>query len=154
MQRIKSFISTIFNGSSQAYIYIWISKTERFIYVGQTNERFGTLGRCLSHIQPNGTLRMRCLERVGLELELINDLHLVSFLLPPTSDFISNNSSFRLAVEYLVQTGLHEAKKDVSPSFQIISNICTTSYVMNSTVIKVAKEIINDFKSVYSEITI
>ena len=152
MQRIKSFISTIFNGSSRAYIYIWISKAERFIYVGQTNERFGTFGRGYAQIQPSGTLRIRCLERVGLELELVDDLHLVSFPLPSTNEFISNESSFRLAVEYLVQSGLHEAKKDVSPSFKIISKVATTGHTTNSTVKKIASDIVLEFKNCYNEI--
>jgi len=152
MKRVKSFISTIFNGNSRAYIYIWISKTEKFIYVGQTNERFGTFGRAYSHIQPTGTLRIRCMERVGIDLELVDDLHLLSFPLPSTKEFISNESSFRLAVEYLVQFGLHEAKKDVSPSFQIISKIVTTAHTSNSQVKSLAFQIINEFKDCYNKI--
>jgi hypothetical protein len=152
MMGIKTFISTIFKGSDQAYIYVWVSKVEKFIYVGQTNERFGTFGRAFSHIQSDGTLRTRCLERVGLRLEIVTDLYLLSFPLPNTREFISSESSFRIAVEYLVQIGLHDAKMELFPSFQIISNISTSAYVTNQLVKNTASYIINSFKIFYEEI--
>jgi hypothetical protein len=152
MRVVRSFVSTAFNGNNQAYIYIWVSKSERMIYVGQTNDRYGTFGRGFAHIRNDGTLRLRCAERVGLNLEQIEDLFLFSYCLPTTSEFISNESSYRLGVEYLVQSKLYEARKNLNPMYQIISNICTTDRVNNSKVKELANEITNDFITNYLKI--
>lgn len=68
VQPIWSFISSAFDGKN-AFIYLWISKKWKVIYVGQTNDRKGSFGRAFSHIQNNGTLRMRFEEEVGIKLE-------------------------------------------------------------------------------------
>ena len=151
MKSVKSFVSTIFDGSNYAYIYIWVSKTEKFIYVGQTNERNGTWGRGYSHVQSNGTLRARCSEQVGLGLELIPDLTLISYVLPQKREYIGIESSFRLAIEYLVQSKLYEERKNVTPIFKIISNISTTGQTNNSQVKEIASNIVKDFISVYRQ---
>jgi hypothetical protein len=146
---VRTFISSIFNGQNQSYIYIWVSKTEKLVYVGQTNEKFGTLGRGYSHIQTSGTLRCRCEERVGLSLEQIEDLNLFSYPLPNEPEYISIESSYRLAVEYLVQSKLYEKRKELSPTFQIISNISTNERTSNSKVMKIADSIVEDFITNY-----
>jgi hypothetical protein len=149
---IKTLISSIYNGQRQSFIYIWVSKVERLVYVGQTNEKYGTFGRSYSHIQSNGTLRCRCKERIGLELEQINDLNLFSYPLPTEPEFISVESSYRLAVEYLVQAKLYEKRKELSPSFQIISNISTNGRTSNNKVMKLADSIVENFLSNYGSI--
>jgi hypothetical protein len=146
---IQSFISNIFNGNNVAYIYIWFSKSERFLYVGQTNELYGTIGRFYSHIQSEGTLRKRCLDRVGIEIEHVNDLYLFSFPLPQTKEFISNESSFRLAVEYRVQSGLHDLKSKFNPCYRIISNVVTSNHIDNSQVVMFSNIIIKEFSTAY-----
>ncbi len=152
MTGIKTFISTIFNGKSQAYIYIWVSKSEKMVYVGQTNESYGTFGRGYSHLQSKGTLRNRCLERIGLFLEQIDDLHLYSYPLPNEAEFISVESSFRLAIEYLVQFKLYEKRKELNPTFQIISNIATNGRTNNSNVLRIAETIVKHFTDDYMAI--
>ncbi len=142
---IKTFISTIFNGKSQSYIYILVSKVEKLVCVGQTNDKSGSFGRGYSHVQSAGTLRNRCAERIGLGLEQISDLHLFSYPLPPEAEFISCESSFRLAVEYLVQSKLYKRRNEVSPAFQIISNIATNERTNNGRVKKIADSIVEHF---------
>jgi hypothetical protein len=147
---IKTYISTIFNGKGQSYIYIWLSKSEKLVYVGQTNESYGTFGRGYSHMQSNGTLRNRCSERIGLMLEQIKDLYLYSYPLPNESEFISVESSYRLAVEYLVQFNLYKKRTTINPSFQIISNIATNERTSNSKVKSIADSIVEHFLASYS----
>ena len=131
MQGIRTFVSNIFYGNNQAFIYIWLSKSEKLVYVGQTNDRFGTWGRSFGHIQPQGTLRMRCEQILGIDIDFIEDLVLVSYLLPQTIEFTGEETSFRLAVEYLVQIGLQEKRKDLIPTFRIISNVSISDRVVS-----------------------
>ena len=152
MKSIISLVSTIYNGSNQAYIYIWVSKSERLLYVGQTNDKLGTLGRGHSHVHSKGTLRIRCSERIGLDLEQIQDLYLFSYALPQMQEFISIESSYRLGVEYLVQTKLYEQRSVANPIFQIISNVCTTERVNSGLVKDLATSIVSDFIHSYSRL--
>jgi hypothetical protein len=95
---------------------------------------------------------LRCSERIGLNLEQIKDLILFTYPLPQEREFTGVESSFRLAVEYLVQSRLYEKRKEVIPAFQIISNIATNARVNNSKVIHHADKIVNHFLINYSEI--
>jgi hypothetical protein len=110
MVPIISHVSNCFDGVSKAYIYIWYSKKWRVVYVGQTNDIRGTLGRAISHVQENGTLRMRFEDTVGEALELADDLIMISFPLPSEREFISLETSYREAVEFLVQTELQKIR--------------------------------------------
>lgn len=152
MQGIRTFVSNIFYGNNRAFIYIWLSKSEKLVYVGQTNDRFGTWGRSFGHIQPQGTLRMRCEQILGIDVDFIEDLVLVSYLLPQTIEFTGEETSFRLAVEYLVQVGLQEKRKDLTPAFRIISNISISDRTTNRTVKRLAETIVTDFVEGYTAI--
>lgn len=151
MPGIKSYISTIFDGTGKSYIYLWASKLERVVYVGQTNERLGTLGRGFAHLQIDGTLRCRCLTRVGVDVKDLNDLTLLSYLLPQTPEFLGVETSYRLAVEYLVQTKLLERRGTVNPVFRIVSNVLPTARTRNSDVIALLEEIVADFLVYYAK---
>ncbi len=109
-QPIWSLISTCFNGSDIAYIYLWISKKYKVIYVGQTNGKRGSFGRAFSHIQDGGTLRLQFEEKVGIKLEEADDLVLVSYPLPQQQEYMSIESSYREAIEYLVQIKLRDIR--------------------------------------------
>ncbi len=154
MQGIRTFVSNIFYGNNRAFIYIWLSKSEKLVYVGQTNDRFGTWGRSFGHIQPQGTLRMRCEQILGIDVDFIEDLVLVSYLLPQTIEFTGEETSFRLAVEYLVQVGLQEKRKDLIPTFRIISNVSISDRTTNRTVKRLAEKIVADFVESYKTIKI
>lgn len=148
---ICSFVSSSFDGNF-AYIYLWISKAWRVIYVGQTNDKCGTLGRASSHVQKNGTLRTRFEEEAGINLEKATDLILLSYALPNKREFLSTESSYRESVEYLVQIKLRDIRADMSPSFNLISKIRTTSRSSNATLAKYAEEIVSHFQQIYPEL--
>lgn len=147
---IWSFISTCFDGQNKAYIYIWFSKIWRVAYIGETNNQYGSFGRAWQHLQANGTLRSRFEEKVGLSIENADDLMLVSFLLPNNREFIGVESSYREAVEYLVQFGLREKRGDLTPSFDLISRVRANDRVSNLAIKKLADAIISDFVLNYS----
>ena len=141
---ILSYISNIFDRQT-AYIYIWFSRDYRSVYVGQTNSECGTLGRAYAHVKNNGTLRERFYDAEGLPIEVISDLHLASFRLPKKKKYISVESSFRLAVEYLVQVKLNEVRSSTTPKFRIISNVTYTDYCSNKEVIRISCKIVSEF---------
>ena len=147
---IWSFISSCFDGQSKAYIYIWFSKICKVAYVGETNNRYGSFGRAWQHLQTNGTLRSRFEERVGLSIEKADDLILVSFLLPNDREFIGVESSYREAVEYLVQIGLREKRGDLTPSFDLISRVRPNDRISDQAIKEIADNIVADFVSNYS----
>lgn len=132
-----------------AYVYIWFSKEYKILYVGQTNNKNSVLGRAVEHVYKDGTLRMRCLEQ-GIDLDEINDFILLSYELPREKRFTSIESSYRLAVEYRVQSKMHNIRGNVNPSFRIISKVTYTDYASNSQIVKIAQEIIEDFIKIYN----
>ena len=145
---VSTQIKGILNGAF-AYIYIWYSKQGRCIYVGQTNEKHGVLGRARSHIGSTGTLRLRVHEKKGASIEEYDDWNLLSYRLPAQKNYTSIESSHRLAVEYLIQVKLLEIRGDLNPPLQIISNVTYSDYCSQPRIIRLAEEIIEEFKSSY-----
>ncbi len=141
---ILTYISNIFN-RERAYIYIWFTRDYKSIYVGQTNSECGTLGRAYAHVKSHGTLRDRFYDTEGISIENVVDWHLASFCLPDKKKYTSVESSFRLAVEYLVQVKLNEVRSTTTPKFRIISNVTYTDYCSNKEVIRISDNIINEF---------
>ncbi len=148
---IWSYISSSFDGKHIAYIYIWFSKKWEFAYVGQTNNQYGSLGRAWQHIQTGGTLRLRFEENLGVRLEEANDLTLVSFQLPSKKEFTGIESSYREAVEYLVQIKLIEKRATLQPIFRLLSRVRANNRVSNSSIEKIANTIVSDFVVNYAQ---
>ncbi len=146
---IWTFISSSFNGNSLAYVYLWISKKWKVVYVGQTNDMKGTLGRALAHVGVNGTLRTRFENEVGVKLEEANDLLLVSYPLPQSPEYIGIESSYREAIEYHVQAKLSDIRGNVNPRFKLISQVRYTARASNLIFEKYADEIVADFQEKY-----
>lgn len=149
---ICSYFSNIFDGNNKSYIYIWVSKKLKCVYVGETNERRGSFGRARSHIGSKGTLRERFEERLGEKLEAGDDLTLLTFQLPQDVKYTGIESTYRECVEYLVQTQLLQIRRNYNPSFQIISNVRTFSRTNDASVKKIADDIVEGFSKVYSNI--
>lgn len=120
---IYTSIQSCFHGSGVAYVYALISKSERIVYVGQTAGAIGTLGRAVQHLERSGTFRRLVEEEIGTSVDSITDLVLLSFELPRQAEFVSVDSSYREAVEYLVQIELHKLRGTIHPSFKVISNV-------------------------------
>lgn len=151
-QPILSFVSSCFDGSTTAYLYLWISKKWKVIYVGQTNERRGSFGRAYSHVQDKGTFRQRFEEEVGINLEEANDLVLVSYPLPQKAEYIGVESSYREAVEYLVQIKLREIRGNLEPRFNLISKVRYSDRASSLLVKQYAQQIVQHFEYNYPSI--
>jgi hypothetical protein len=146
---INTYISNIFDGFNKAYIYIWLSKKHKAVYVGMTNSSSGTLGRAGSHISKRGTLRKRFLQKKGYSPNQVDDFILLTFILPQKQEFISTERSYREAVEYLVQKELLIIRGNLTPSFDVISWVRMSPRTGNSQVKKMANQIIDEFKTEY-----
>ena len=141
----RTFVADIFNGHDRSYLYFWVSKQARFVYVGQTAERTGTYGRGYGHLQAGGTLRHRVEEATGYALERFDDLLLISYRLPETAEYVGLESSYREAVEYLVHTRLLDERGNYSPPFRVISTIRTNERTEQNVVRQLAEHIAQDF---------
>ena len=145
---VPSLVSNVFDGS-RAYVYLWVSKQWRVVYVGQTNDPAGTLGRAAGHVAPGGSLRKRFYETVALPLERADDLVLLSYPMPARAEYQSRASSYRLAVEYLVQAAMWEVRTRVTPTFTVISAVATNARTRDADVGRLAAEIVAAFESAY-----
>lgn len=140
-----------FKGRLEAYIYIWFSKKEKLVYVGQTNNYQGVIGRALQHIEPEtGTLYKR-VEDFGYKLTDIEDFVLLSYPLPREKAYLSSDTSYRISVEYLVQKGLIASKIKSKTPYKLISNVTAGQYTDLKSVQNISKEIINDFMEIYED---
>lgn len=142
---VETFISNkIFNANS-AYIYIWFSKLYKVAYIGMTNNRVGTLGRATQHLDRNGTFRKRFEEHHGCSINMSDDLMLFSFLLPNNKEFITVETSYREAIEYLVQKDLTALKSTLKYPFEPVSKVRVSPRISNKIVRDIANEIVQRF---------
>lgn len=141
-----------FKGRLEAYIYIWFSKKEKLVYVGQTNNYHGVIGRALQHIEPeSGTLYNR-VEDYGYELTNIEDFVLLSYPLPREKAYLSSDTSYRISVEYLVQKGLIASRIRSKTPYRLISNVTPGQYINLKSVQNISEEIIDDFMEIYEDL--
>lgn len=142
---VRTNIADIFNGRDRAYLYIWLSKLAKAVYVGQTASSAGSLGRGYAHFRTRGQLRRQLDKKLGVEPEDFNDFQLTSYLLPTKEEFIGPESSYREAVEYLVQCTLQLQRGHVKPGFRVISWVRDNDRTQDLGVQMLAKQITENF---------
>lgn len=141
-------IRVTFNSS----IYLWVSINYGFIYIGQTNNNLGIIARAYQHINEGGTLFNRVWERVGVNLYDVDDLGLFNFPLPNERKYQSNESIYRLAVEYLIQRYILEQKHNFRSSLKVISNVKSNDLVENIEVKEIANNIVLEAASIVNSL--
>lgn len=150
---IQTNIYNIHNGIDTAYIYIWVSKLYSVLYIGMTNNSCGPLGRAQGHFNSTGTFRKRFLQERGIGIEHVKDMILLSFALPKKRQYITEESSYRESVEYLVMKDLQLSRGVLSPSYDIVSwHDRFPRRTTNSEVKRVAADIVNKFTVAYASI--
>jgi|SRR5579875_366841 hypothetical protein len=145
-----SYIGNCFVGSGRGYIYILYTKVHHSLYVGQTNGRTGVIGRLCAHVSSDGTFRMRLLEREGIDLDEVGDLHVFSYCLPRDPRYIGIDRTYREGVEYLVQKHLHTVRGRLRPYMRIVSHVEYNDTAKFTFVAATAKEIISKFLEQFS----
>lgn len=135
-----------------AYVYIWFSIEQSLIYIGETNDRRGVLGRAYQHVNSKGTLRERVFYH-GYDLDVVSDFILLSYELPEHRDYTGIESAFRDAVEYLVQKKLKQSQATdafVCP-LCFLSRVKPTYPVSYAEPIQLAENIVSDFLKLLEE---
>lgn len=143
-------VGPCFRGLGKAYIYILYTKVFQRIYIGQTNERGGVIGRLSAHIGSKGTFRLR-LQDTGVDLDEVQDLNVFVFLLPEDPRFTSIDRTHREGIEFLTQKKLHGVCGDLTPRARIVSNITyqpSADFAMSQ---RISEEIVNSFMCVYQK---
>lgn len=128
-----------------AYIYIWFSEKKSIIYIGETKEEHGVVGRAREHVGSNGTLRSNVLE-IGYKLEQVQDFLLFSFKLPLDERYTMQNSRFTKAIEYLVQYGISDqiiSKK--KKRYDIVSKVNYNENCEKDDIKHIAEKIVSEF---------
>ncbi len=150
---IQTNIYNIHNGIDTAYIYIWVSKIYAILYIGMTNNSSGPVGRANGHFNRKGTFRKRFVQEKGIGVENVVDMILLSFPLPQKKEYITEESSYRESVEYLVMKELLLHKAVLIPSYDIISwHDRFPRRTTNSEVRKIANKIARDFIASYNSL--
>ena len=139
-----------YKGNLEAYIYIWFSKENSLVYVGETNNIHGVVGRANQHISNEGTLYCR-LHDAGYELDELDDLMLLSYPLPRERKFMSEETSYRISVEYLVQKFLLSKRIESENPYKLISNVTPGPHVSMKRINKIAENIVQDFWEIYEK---
>ncbi len=134
-------IHDCFKGDDQAYIYIWLSKSHKVVYVGMTNGFTGTIGRANGHFIRKGQLRSRFEDLRGYSINKVDDLVLLSFALPKKKIYTSVEKSYREAIEYLVQKKLLIERGKLAPTFDVISWVRSSPRTSNSEIVNIANQI-------------
>ncbi|MFY0697658.1 MAG: GIY-YIG nuclease family protein [Balneola sp.] len=147
---LKSYIHNIHNGVDTAYIYIWLSKKHKLVYVGMTNSFAGSIGRANGHFNRRGTLRKRFQQYKGYGIEKVDDLILLSFPLPKKKKYTTVETSYREAIEVIVQKELLKIRGTFNPTFDVISWVRDSSRTNNFEVKKLATQIVTLFKTGYN----
>lgn len=139
-----------YKGRLEAYIYIWFSKENSLVYVGETNNINGVIGRANQHVSNGGTLYCR-LQETGYEIEEINDFILLSYPLPRETKFISEETAYRISVEYLVQQKLLSKRIESENPYKVISQVTIGPVISMKRIGLIADAIVEDFWEIYEK---
>ncbi|MBM7842186.1 GIY-YIG nuclease family protein [Herpetosiphon giganteus] len=152
MSSILLRLNDCFMGIGRAYIYIIYSNTHKALYIGQTNDRHGVIGRFAAHISTYGTLRTRLFD-AGIDLNSVGDLNVFAYSLPNDARFIGIDRTHREGVEYLVQSRLYRARGKTIPAMRIISNVMPSSATTLAHIQNTAENVVMDFIKLYNPIS-
>lgn len=122
----------------QIYI-ICVMQPKPVVYVGQTCQRNGILGRFLQHMIPGGTLMNIMWEDEIYEFE---DISVIAVDLSEYGIFNDVYSRKREALEFIIQREMKVEGCKSSIPFKVISNVYYNSEVTNHRLDELAKQIV------------
>ena len=135
----KIFISDTNISMRKPFIYcICILKPTAFVYIGQSAQKRGVLGRFLEHTDNEGTLTKKAREAGVMDFK---DITVVAIDLSDYKDFDGLYSRPRNALEFLVHTSMKAKGCKASIPFEVISYVTNSSLIHQDSIQKLAQEI-------------
>lgn len=111
----------------------------------------GVIGRANQHVSIGAGTLYNCLNEKGYDLYELDDLLLLSYSLPQEKNFLSEETAYRISVEYLVQYYLQILRKEADEPYQLISHVTPGPFIEHERIKNIAKNISEDFIEVYKE---
>lgn len=142
-------------GSNCAYIYCITAETpvfkkdHKFLYIGQTRQSLGALGRLAQHLSENyevNTFRQRVEATSKVNNVQLENIYFYTMPFSPLKVFSTIDSYYREAVESLVQDKVLDWI--ISSKF----NVAVVSRVSNNTRIKLEKDVILESDRIFLDL--
>jgi hypothetical protein len=136
------------------YVYLGFSCAEHIVYVGQTLDKRGFLGRWTDHLarRDRSSFFCRLAEHDEDAFDRITDLRVLAWDLGDNRPFATIETSHREAVEYLVQKELWGFCGELDPWLRPISKVRASAAVERDFVRDKAAEIVTEFRSYYKDL--
>lgn len=130
------------------------SCAEHIVYVGQTLDKRGVMGRWVDHLSRRESSSFFCrLSDIDEDaFDRIADLRILAWDLGDNRSFATVETSHREAVEYLVQKELWTFCGDLDPWLKPISKVRASAAVERDFVRDKAGEIVAEFRSYYESL--
>lgn len=116
--------------------FIAIVKPYPLLYVGQTSQRQGVLGRLLQHLDEEGTFRKRVLEAGVVEIE---EIEVVTVDLSKYSDFANIYNRKQDALEFLIHCEMKSQGCKTKIPFEVISFVRNNNLVFDFDIQELSK---------------
>lgn len=120
--------------------FIAIIKPLPLLYVGQTCQRQGVIGRLTQHLDDDGTLRKRAIDAGIADFETVS-----VFILDLTSykEFNELHNRKRDALEYLMHCDMKAKGCKANQPFEVISNVRYNSLTLDFKLQKLSRELVD-----------
>jgi hypothetical protein len=118
-------------GVAVGYVYAVVLPTHRVLYIGQTRNALGALGRLAQHVSysSSATLRQRVSRHLGYDEVSLGPLRYLACPLGDEREFCGTSSVYREAVEAVTQARILNVLYDVGVSLVVLSHVERNGYV-------------------------
>jgi hypothetical protein len=135
----KLYISDVKIARQKPYVYcICILRPSAFVYIGQSAEKRGVLGRFIGHVSKDGTLMKKTKEAGVVDFE---DVTVVAMDLTDYHIFDGLYSRSRTALEFLIHSSMKAKGCKANTPFEVISYVSNCSLIHDENIQRIAKEV-------------
>jgi len=136
------FVSNTTVADRKPFIYfIAILSPVPLLYVGQTCQRQGVLGRLLQHLDTNGTLRVRAIEA---GIDEFQNVEIITLDLSDYLMFGDIHNRHREALEYLLHCEMKAQGCKTRIPFEVISYVRANRLTYDFDLQRMAKELVHE----------
>ncbi len=129
-------------GARRGYIYAVVLPVYRVLYIGQTRNALGALGRLAQHLSYSGsaTLRQRIARHLGGHAVDLGDACSIAYSLADRTEFSGDSGVYREAVEAVTQATILNALGDTGVRLVVLSYVERNGYVGQDLVVEAGVE--------------